>query len=100
MISLAVAGQIDLTSTLWFTGIWNVASGLLFQVPVCVQPMKGKSRLVLRVAYIDTVYKNKAIAAVVLTRNMSIKENMAAGLSKSKKKIAQFHLIKTILFPL
>ncbi|CEG72827.1 hypothetical protein RMATCC62417_08313 [Rhizopus microsporus] len=62
MISLAVAGQIDLTSTLWFTGIWNVASGLLFQVPVCVQPMK-------------------AIAAVVLTRNMSIKENMAAGLS-------------------
>ncbi|CEI94520.1 hypothetical protein G6F70_003176 [Rhizopus microsporus] len=62
MISLAVAGQIDLTSTLWFTGIWNIASGLLFQVPVCVQPMK-------------------AIAAVVLTRNMTIKENMAAGLS-------------------
>lgn len=96
MISLAVAGQIDLTSTLWFTGIWNIASGLLFQVPVCVQPMKGKSGLVLRVAYIDII--NKAIAAVVLTRNMSLRENMAAGLSKSKK-IVQFYLI-TAMFVL
>ncbi|KAL0095543.1 hypothetical protein J3Q64DRAFT_1857384 [Phycomyces blakesleeanus] len=62
MISLAVAGQIDLTSTLWFTGIWNIASGLFFESPVCVQPMK-------------------AIAAVVLSSNMSIEENMSAGLS-------------------
>lgn len=43
MISLAVNGQINLTSTLWFGGIWNIVSGLLFQVPMCVQPMKGKS---------------------------------------------------------
>ncbi|KAI8048133.1 uncharacterized protein B0P05DRAFT_564602, partial [Gilbertella persicaria] len=62
MISLAISGQINLTSTLWFTGIWNVLSGILFRVPVCVQPMK-------------------AIAAVVLAKNMSIQENMAAGLS-------------------
>ncbi|KAI7895777.1 uncharacterized protein EV154DRAFT_494881 [Mucor mucedo] len=62
MMSLAVSGQINLTSTLWFTGIWNILSGLMFQVPVCVQPMK-------------------AIAAVVLTKHMSINENMAAGLS-------------------
>jgi hypothetical protein len=41
MISLAVSGQINLTSTLWFTGIWNILSGFMFQVPVCVQPMKG-----------------------------------------------------------
>ncbi|KAI8350173.1 hypothetical protein BD560DRAFT_358475 [Blakeslea trispora] len=62
MISLGISGQIDLTSTLWFTGIWNILSGVLFRVPVCVQPMK-------------------AIAAVVLAKNMSIQENMAAGLS-------------------
>ncbi|KAI9359440.1 hypothetical protein BD770DRAFT_342782 [Pilaira anomala] len=61
MMSLAVAGQINLTSTLWFTGIWNILSGLMFQVPVCVQPMK-------------------AIAAVVLTKQMPIEENMAAGI--------------------
>ncbi|OBZ81994.1 Molybdate transporter 1 [Choanephora cucurbitarum] len=62
MISLGISGQIDLTSTLWFTGIWNILSGFLFRVPVCVQPMK-------------------AIAAVVLAKNMTIQENMAAGLS-------------------
>ncbi|KAI7868481.1 hypothetical protein BDF14DRAFT_1793765 [Spinellus fusiger] len=61
MISLAVSHQIDLTSTLWFTGIWNIASGLFFEVPVCVQPMK-------------------AIAAVVLSSKMSLQENMSAGL--------------------
>lgn len=43
MMSLAISGQINLTSTLWFTGIWNILSGFMFQVPVCVQPMKGKS---------------------------------------------------------
>ncbi|KAI7907856.1 uncharacterized protein BX663DRAFT_12969 [Cokeromyces recurvatus] len=62
MMSLAISGQINLTSTLWFTGIWNILSGICFGVPVCVQPMK-------------------AIAAVVLTKNMPIQENMAAGIS-------------------
>ncbi|SAL97514.1 hypothetical protein [Absidia glauca] len=61
MISLAIGGQINLTSTLWFTGIWNILSGLFFQVPVCVQPMK-------------------AVAAVVLSSKMSMAENMAAGI--------------------
>ncbi|ORX60544.1 hypothetical protein DM01DRAFT_1404792 [Hesseltinella vesiculosa] len=61
MISLAIAGQINLTSTLWFAGIWNIVSGLFFQVPMCVQPMKS-------------------IAAVVLASNMTMSENMAAGI--------------------
>ncbi|ORZ02307.1 hypothetical protein BCR43DRAFT_465283 [Syncephalastrum racemosum] len=61
MISLAVAGQINLTSTLWFGGLWNIISGFIFQVPMCVQPMK-------------------AIAATVLASNMNIAENMSAGL--------------------
>ncbi|KAI8092771.1 uncharacterized protein BX664DRAFT_277264 [Halteromyces radiatus] len=61
MISLAIGGQINLTSTLWFTGIWNILSGVFFQVPVCVQPMK-------------------AVAAVVLSSKMTIEENMAAGI--------------------
>ncbi|KAI9244464.1 hypothetical protein BDA99DRAFT_472579 [Phascolomyces articulosus] len=61
MISLAVSGQINLTSTLWFGGIWNIVSGLLFQVPMCVQPMK-------------------AIAATILSSDMTIEQNMSAGL--------------------
>ncbi|KAI7850540.1 hypothetical protein BDC45DRAFT_572778 [Circinella umbellata] len=64
MISLAVSGQINLTSTLWFGGIYNIFTGLLFQVPMCVQPMK-------------------AIAATVLSSNMTIEENMSAGLGVS-----------------
>ncbi|KAI9262731.1 hypothetical protein BY458DRAFT_587835 [Sporodiniella umbellata] len=64
MISLSIANQINLTSTLWFTGIWNILSGMFFQAPVCVQPMK-------------------AIAAIVLTKNMTIQENMGAGLGVS-----------------
>ncbi|KAJ8658657.1 hypothetical protein O0I10_005697 [Lichtheimia ornata] len=61
MVSLAVAGQINLTSTLWFGGIWNILSGVMFQVPMCVQPMK-------------------AIASTVLSSSMTIEENMSAGL--------------------
>ncbi|KAG2223164.1 hypothetical protein INT45_011510 [Circinella minor] len=61
MISLTMTGQINLTSTLWFGGIWNILSGVRFQVPMCVQPMK-------------------AIAATVLSSSMSIDENMSAGL--------------------
>ncbi|KAI9484683.1 hypothetical protein BDB00DRAFT_965006 [Zychaea mexicana] len=61
MVSLAIAGQINLTSTLWFGGLWNIASGLGFHVPMCVQPMK-------------------AIAATVLSSNLTIEENMSAGL--------------------
>ncbi|KAI8581924.1 hypothetical protein K450DRAFT_206868 [Umbelopsis ramanniana AG] len=61
MISLAVSGQINLTSTLWFGGIWNIVSGLIYQVPICVQPMK-------------------ALGAVALSSNMSIQQTMAAGL--------------------
>ncbi|KAI8150321.1 hypothetical protein BJV82DRAFT_586756 [Fennellomyces sp. T-0311] len=64
MISLAVAGQINLTSTLWFGGIWNILSGLGFHVPMCVQPMK-------------------AIAATVLSSDLTIEQNMSAGLGVS-----------------
>lgn len=83
MMSLAISGQINLTSTLWFTGIWNILSGVLFQVPVCVQPMKGKKKATSQ--DLISIYSLQAImiaiAAVVLTKNMPIQENMAAGLS-------------------
>ncbi|CAO3623781.1 unnamed protein product [Cunninghamella blakesleeana] len=61
LISLTVGGQINLTSTLWFSGIFNILSGFYFQACVPTQPMKS-------------------IAASVLAANMSIQENMAAGI--------------------
>ncbi|RUS22310.1 hypothetical protein BC937DRAFT_89738 [Endogone sp. FLAS-F59071] len=61
LISLSITNQINLTSSLWFGGIWNILSGLLFQVPMCVQPMK-------------------AVAAVALASKMSLVEVMSAGM--------------------
>lgn len=40
MIALAAQGSIKLGSTLVFSGIFNVLTGLLFGIPLPVQPMK------------------------------------------------------------
>ncbi|KAL8636843.1 MAG: hypothetical protein Q9226_009199, partial [Calogaya cf. arnoldii] len=52
---------IDLSSTLVFTGLFNILTGLIFGIPLPVQPMK-------------------AIAAVALSRNLSKEEVASAGL--------------------
>ncbi|PHH84499.1 hypothetical protein CDD83_1851 [Cordyceps sp. RAO-2017] len=41
MIALAVDGYIDLGSTLVFSGIFNILTGLAFGIPLPVQPMKA-----------------------------------------------------------
>lgn len=40
MLSLALTGQVDLTASLIFGGLWNILTGLAFRMPMCVQPMK------------------------------------------------------------
>ena len=40
MIALAIQGSISLDSTLVFTGLFNVLTGVVFGVPLPVQPMK------------------------------------------------------------
>ena len=40
MIALAVQGSVSLDSTLVFSGLFNVVTGLVFGVPLPVQPMK------------------------------------------------------------
>jgi len=42
MLSLSLTGQVDLTASLIFGGIWNILTGLTFRLPMCVQPMKCK----------------------------------------------------------
>ena len=44
MIALAVQGSIKLGSTLIFTGLFNVLTGVLFGIPLPVQPMKVSRR--------------------------------------------------------
>jgi MFS superfamily sulfate permease-like transporter len=63
LIGLTSVVGLDLGTTLLFTGVYNVLSGFLFEVPIPVQPMK-------------------TIAAVALAENpgLSIPEIMAAGI--------------------
>ncbi len=62
MVGLTQSAGLDLGTTLWFTGIYNVITGLVYDVPIPVQPMK-------------------TIAAVALSGNgLTIPEIMAAGI--------------------
>ncbi|KAJ1954439.1 hypothetical protein IWQ62_005757, partial [Dispira parvispora] len=40
LVSLSVTGQVSLTSSLFFGGLWNIITGFQFRIPMCVQPMK------------------------------------------------------------
>ena len=42
LVALSITGQVSLTASLIFGGLWNIISGLMFRIPMCVQPMKGK----------------------------------------------------------
>lgn len=60
-IALAVNGTVSLASTLIFSGLFNILTGLFFGIPLPVQPMK-------------------AIAAVAIARHFSHGEIAAAGI--------------------
>ncbi|KAJ6112161.1 hypothetical protein N7523_008222 [Penicillium sp. IBT 18751x] len=60
-IALAVNGTVSLASTLMFSGVYNILTGLFFGIPLPVQPMK-------------------AIAAVAIARNFSNGSIAAAGI--------------------
>ncbi|KAG0215598.1 hypothetical protein BGX31_000815 [Mortierella sp. GBA43] len=64
MLSLSLTGQVDLTASLIFGGLWNIITGLTFRMPMCVQPMKS-------------------IAAIALTNHMSLGSVMSAGMGVS-----------------
>ncbi|KAI1435203.1 hypothetical protein GGR50DRAFT_658139 [Xylaria sp. CBS 124048] len=60
MITLAVNGSISLSTTLVFSGFFNIMTGVVFGIPLPVQPMK-------------------AIAAAAIATHSSERETMAAG---------------------
>ncbi|KAI0134077.1 putative sulfate transporter [Xylariales sp. AK1849] len=60
MITLAVNGSISLSTTLVFSGFFNLITGLVFGIPLPVQPMK-------------------AIAAAAIASHTSLNETVAAG---------------------
>jgi len=40
MIALAINDSISLSTTLVFSGLWNIVTGIVFGIPLPVQPMK------------------------------------------------------------
>ncbi|KAJ9141760.1 putative Sulfate transporter [Pleurostoma richardsiae] len=60
MIALAVQNSISLSTTLVFSGFFNIVTGVVFGIPLPVQPMK-------------------AIAAAVIASHYSLRETVAAG---------------------
>jgi hypothetical protein len=40
MIALALQESISLSTTLVFSGLWNIVTGVVFGIPLPVQPMK------------------------------------------------------------
>src|SRR5688572_5446025 len=60
LLGMASQNGLDFAAALFFAGLFNLATGLLFTIPMAVQPMK-------------------AIAAVALTRGLTPAEIAAAG---------------------
>ncbi len=60
LVGMVSQNGLDLASALFFAGVFNVVTGLLFAVPMAVQPMK-------------------AIAAVALTQGLTAPQICAAG---------------------
>jgi MFS superfamily sulfate permease-like transporter len=64
LVGMSAQNGLNFASALFFAGVFHVVTGLLFAIPMAVQPMK-------------------AIAAVALTEGLSAKEIVAAGMAVS-----------------
>jgi MFS superfamily sulfate permease-like transporter len=64
LVGMSAQNGLDFATALFFAGLFNVVTGLVFAVPMAVQPMK-------------------AIAAVALTQGLSLPEILAAGATVS-----------------
>lgn len=68
MIALALQGSISLPSTLVFSGLFNIATGILFGIPLPVQPMKAiaAAAIASRASREDTLAAGALVASAVL----------------------------------
>jgi hypothetical protein len=64
LVGMTARNGLDFPAALFFAGLFNVVTGLIFAIPIAVQPMK-------------------AIAAVALTEGLTVREILAAGVTVS-----------------
>ena len=61
LVGMSVTNGLDFTSALFFAGLFNIVTGLVFSIPMAVQPMK-------------------AIAAVAIAERLPLNQILAAGI--------------------
>lgn len=61
LLAMSLTNGLDFSSSLFFAGLFNVVTGMLFSVPMAVQPMK-------------------AIAAIALSQQLTVEQILAAGM--------------------
>lgn len=64
LVGMAVQNGLDFAAALFFAGLFNIITGVTFSIPMAVQPMK-------------------AIAAVALTKGLTVPQILAAGATVS-----------------
>ncbi len=64
LVGMAVQNGLDFGASLFFAGLFNIVTGLLFSIPMAVQPMK-------------------AIATVAITARLPVPQILAAGITVS-----------------
>jgi MFS superfamily sulfate permease-like transporter len=64
LVGMAAQNGLNFASALFFAGVFNIITGMIFAIPMAVQPMK-------------------AIAAVALTENLTVPQIVAAGAAVS-----------------
>lgn len=64
LVAMATTNGLDFAAGVFFSGFFNVVTGVLFAVPMAVQPMK-------------------AIAAIAITEGLSVPQILAAGIGVS-----------------
>lgn len=60
LVGMSITNGLDFASALFFAGLFNIITGLVFSIPMAVQPMK-------------------AIAAVAITEHLTLQQILAAG---------------------
>jgi len=61
LVGMSVTNGLDFTAALFFAGLFNIVTGLIFSIPMAVQPMK-------------------AIAAVAISEHLPLGQILAAGI--------------------
>ena len=61
--ALVSINGMDITSVLFFSGLFNILTGVLFGIPMCVQPMKA----IATIAIVEGLTVNQILAAGIVT---------------------------------